>query len=342
MARKLSYHWATSRYVLGRDDGQRVRFDITCAEEMPSAVFAYRLMALNPNTGERAGFFSHVCSPTDLEEYPESEPRPGHIPEWFRLPYVDVLLASVPEATKYISDIRSDLRRLKRSLDNLDQISPTGDETVGPAGPCEVSSSSVVSDSSDVVSSSSASFGAPQTLSDVGSFVRTFGAGVNWTAYEAASSESSADASVYRQVTLYAGQSSCWLLVQGFDLRDISIDAIIDGIVVRFAIRDGSPGASSASSVSADDVADPRVTYLRLYHPELGPVGADRSGQTITGPDWQEIELGGPTDTWQANLPAKIVRRGDFGVMLRVGLSDDFGKAEVQLSAITIDVYYRE
>ena len=143
--RRIKISWATSRYILGRYDGIRIRFDVLSSAEMPIRIFAYRMLPLNPSTGAKVGHFSNVCSPSDIEEYPEDEPIAGHRPEWFRLSFVDVYVRSLEEADDFITKVRRDVRRLKRTLDIMDTLGSGGEENLGADEP---SSSSLSSSSS--------------------------------------------------------------------------------------------------------------------------------------------------------------------------------------------------
>jgi len=351
MARRLKYKWTTSRYVLGKDDGYRIRFDIECADEMDDAVFAYRLRPLDPSTGEKAGFFSHVCSPVDLEEYPKNEPRAGELPEWFRLSYIDVVVRSVTEAERFIEDIRADLSRLKTNIDRLDSISPAGEFDVGGDGTCPGSSSSssaAAEPPSD--SSSSASLGDLEMIRAVGTFEQSVGSGADWEAINAgAGSEVGISDSVSGQIaynrsktTLQCGQVTKMLLIQGFSTQKLPENAEIVGIFAQLHIRDASGGPSSASSASAGDADDPRLFYFRLYNPDLGPVGDEKSGNAqIFGSDWQVLAMGGASDDWNAGLTAEIFNRGGFGVALIVGVTDDLDHAVVEVDGVELEIYYR-
>jgi hypothetical protein len=86
-----------------------------------------------------------VCSPTDLEEYPEDEPIPEQRPEFFRLDYIDVVLRSRSEVHAFIRDVAEDVYTLKRTLDLTDRMLPGGEIWIGGE---PVSSSSSLSSSS--------------------------------------------------------------------------------------------------------------------------------------------------------------------------------------------------
>ena len=130
MARAIKVSWASSHYRYGRDDGVRVRFDVTCATDMDTHIFAYRMLPAD-GKGAAAGFFSHICSPVDLAEYPADEPRVGESPEWFRLSYVDVYLRSVTEAENFVEIVRADIHRILTTLTTMDTLIPGGEDIVG-------------------------------------------------------------------------------------------------------------------------------------------------------------------------------------------------------------------
>jgi hypothetical protein len=141
--RRINLTWAVSRYNFHSTDGVRLRITASDAYLMPSKVFAYLLLPMKPGAGEREGAFSHVCSPTDLAEYPEDDPIPGSRPEWFRLDYVDVHLRSRSEVKALIQDIVDDVQALKSTLDIMDNLIPGGSIWIGTA-PDDSSSSAGV------------------------------------------------------------------------------------------------------------------------------------------------------------------------------------------------------
>jgi hypothetical protein len=131
--RRVRLTWQVSRYNYHATDGIRVRIVASDALLMPIKIFAYLLLPLKPGESERVGAFDHVCSPTDLEEYPEDEPIPDTRPEWFRLDFVDVLLRSRAEVEAFIRDVAEDVQRLKATLDLTDTLLPGGQIWIGDA-----------------------------------------------------------------------------------------------------------------------------------------------------------------------------------------------------------------
>ncbi len=141
--RRINLTWAVSRYNYQTTDGIRVRITATDANLMPSKIFAYLLLPMKPGAGEREGAFSHICSPTDLAEYPEDDPIPGSRPEWFRLDYVDVHLRARSEVKAFIQDVVDDVQALKAALDLMDNLIPGGSIWIG-GEPTDSSSSAGV------------------------------------------------------------------------------------------------------------------------------------------------------------------------------------------------------
>ncbi|NDE17361.1 hypothetical protein EBZ80_20765, partial [bacterium] len=113
-------------------DGIRVRITASNAANMSDKIFAYQMLPLKPGASEKVGAFDHVCSPTDLEEYPEDDPIMNARPAWFRLNYVDVLLRSRAEVKSFIESVIDDVQRLKTTLDLTDTLLPGGETWVGP------------------------------------------------------------------------------------------------------------------------------------------------------------------------------------------------------------------
>lgn len=129
--RRIKLSWVVSRYRFESVDGIRVRITATDAALMPDKIFAYLLLPLKPAADERVGAFDHVCSPTDLEEYPEDTPVPNARPEWYRLNYVDVIVRSRAEVHDFIKNVVEDVQRLKETLDLMDDLLPGGEAWIG-------------------------------------------------------------------------------------------------------------------------------------------------------------------------------------------------------------------
>jgi hypothetical protein len=129
--RRIKLTWEVSRYFFHSTDGIRVRITATDQNLMPDKVFAYLMLPMRPGGDVPVGMFDHVCSPVDLEEYPEDEPLPNARPAWFRLEFVDVLLRSRAEVDAFIRDVVEDVQRLKNTLDTADNLLPGGNIWIG-------------------------------------------------------------------------------------------------------------------------------------------------------------------------------------------------------------------
>jgi hypothetical protein len=129
--RRIKLTWQTSRYYSSNTDGIRVRIEATDANLMPDKVFAYLLLPVKAGADNKAGMFDHVCSPTDLEEYPEDEPVANARPAWFRLDYVDVLLRSREEVDDFVRAVQQDVMALKVALDRVETLEPGDDMWIG-------------------------------------------------------------------------------------------------------------------------------------------------------------------------------------------------------------------
>lgn len=360
MARKIKIRWATSRYIVGRDDAIRVRIEVVCADGMEEKLFAYRMLPKSPQTGSTRGFFSHICSPADFSDFPEDEPIATHVPPWFRLSYVDVLVRSETESEAFIEDVRSDIRRLIRSLQAIDNVFLTGEDDFLTGIQCFSSFSSVSSVSSGS-SGSSRSLGPVKSLKSTGTFEQNLGYGQEWVPIGtgAGSPVGSSDSLSpltrnMSRVGLMGGLVSRQLLIQGYDFDALPPNAVLEGLVASLTTRDATLLGSSISSAAAPDssssslsvdspILAPLLTYFRLYDPEIGFVGDEKSNNyPIFGPDWQVLPFGGDNDLWSAGISVDTLRRrGDFGIGLIVFLPDDINQARVDVDGVEIEVFYR-
>ena len=116
-------------YVPNVIDGFRFTLCVTSAIMMPTKIFRFRLVpskvqataAQPPTAIELMGAFDGVCSPADLEDFPEDWPVQNARPPWYRLDYVDLILRSRAIADKAYEVIIADVRHLVDTLDTMDQ-----------------------------------------------------------------------------------------------------------------------------------------------------------------------------------------------------------------------------
>jgi len=258
MSRSLTMQWAVSNYIVGTHDGIRVRITITCNEDMESEVFAYRQLPYDPSTGELAGYFSHICSPVDLAEYPRNRVAAESSMPWFRLPFIDVLLRSTDEAAEFVSLVQSDLIRLKRSLDNLATLTSTTTVTVGTG--CTEDEESTESSDSDTVEGSLAL--AEYAMAAAAHAIVFDSQGLWEVVGDGADSDTETPASLAR-ITLQPGTASHVLQISGFDVSTIPDAAIITGISAIVSIRDATTDSEDSSSL--EYAYPPVLSAIRAY-----------------------------------------------------------------------------
>lgn len=366
--RSVRIKWASSHYTLPKDDGIRIRIECECAVGLSTKLFAYRMEPVMPG-GVTNGFFSHICSPVDMAEYPEDAPTPGQSPEWFRLDFVDVLVRSVLEAEDFILIVREDVRRLLRTLNKMDTIFTQGTEIVGDVS-CQPSQSS--SESSTGPLPSSESYSAIASLLATGTSEQSVGVGVSWVSVGtgAGSPIGTSDSLALNRsrVDLQAGVSSALLLVQGFDFSGLPDDAVIAGVRSRVLLRDATSDSASSNSLSADSnssqgsepAACPILTLLALQHPDRG-MGTNRAtNECVGGSAWETLIHGGDGDLWGFSaLTGKDLKDGAFGLGLVVrNNSEPLGDETtvgclivpdyqtsafaVEVDGVELEVFYRE
>lgn len=342
MTRGLRLRWACSYYRLGRDDGIRVRFDVVASTGLSSRIFAYRMRPVSP-VDRREGFFSHICSPVDLAEYPEDAPVEGDSPEWFRLPYVDVLVRSVTEAENFVQAVREDARRLVATLRQTDTLMPGSEETVGTVADDDSESSSASPEDPDTPE-----YGPVTFAEAVGTLVQTVPPGEDWThdaggaGTEIGDSDSSEGViGVGRSViTLQPDQVSQLLLVQGFDFSGIPPDARITGLTASVYIRDLQADDSGPASLPAEDCS--RLCFLALQTGQPGDYVNKAQHDCLPGPLWGQIAAGGVSDLWGlSQVPGSVARDGMLGLRLGVDNPSDIPR-QIEVDGVRLQIAFQE
>jgi hypothetical protein len=115
-------------FVAHAIDGFRFTLNVVSANQMPTKIFRYRLVpsqvkasASEPPTAiELMGAFDGVCSPADLEDFPEDWPAQNARPPWYRLDYVDLIVRSRAIADDTYQAILGEVRHLVETLDLMD------------------------------------------------------------------------------------------------------------------------------------------------------------------------------------------------------------------------------
>ena len=350
VTRGVTYRWAASNYRVGRDDGIRIRFDIVEACGVDREVFAYRLLPTTPGTGDKEGHFSHICSPVDIADWPKDAPLAGHVPEWFRLDYVDILIRSTAEAADFLWIVREDLASLNETLRRMDTLQAGTTETIGDVCP----SSSSESSGSASSESSAASEGSLGPLESISSYARValgLGPGATWEDVGDGAGTPTTDGD-YTRVELSRGQSSQLLRLHDFDFAALPDGADIAGIEVQLVLRDVNTVAESSSEAAASESSDcaepgrvldltPRLHLLTVQHPDAGNGDNRAAFEAVPGPAFTAMLFGSDEWLWQKEWAASDFKRGEFAVGCLFGLSFDAASAVVDVEGVNVTVYYR-
>jgi hypothetical protein len=129
-------------YVPNVVDGFRFTIQITGATQMPTKIFRYRLVptkiqpAVNqpPTAIEYLGTLDGVCSPADLEDFPEDWPVQNARPPWYRLDYVDLIVRSRSIADQAYQAILFEVQSLVDTLYLMNQQVAAPPVTITPGG----------------------------------------------------------------------------------------------------------------------------------------------------------------------------------------------------------------
>lgn len=297
VSRSITLEWASSHYIYGVHDGVRVRITVTCAENLDTEIFAYRMLTTDPTTGAKAAFFSHVCSPPDLVEWPKNAIDPMSSPQWLRLPYIDVLVRSVAEAEEFVRLVKEDVFRLKTTLDNMGTLTDTTTITYGSGCTTDDNTDSDT-DSSEPETVYSWSSESEHLDAAAGGLV--FAPQSAWVIIaDGASTAPETPASLAR-IALLPGTSSPVLPISGFDVSALDPLTQITGITATLRLRDATDGDNSLGSIGSDSdgvIDGPQLAAVRLY---AAGYSSDNlaAGEEIIGPEWDVLQAGGSDDTW--------------------------------------------
>lgn len=134
--------YAQTPYTSQSITGFRFKVVAYGANLMPNTIFRYAREALNARDGTYRLAFDGVCSPSDLEEFPEEAPIVGVFPEFCRLDYVDLVFRSQSLAEDAWNIILEEVSNLVKTLNTMDVIKPEADLKIGNPPNAEFPSSS--------------------------------------------------------------------------------------------------------------------------------------------------------------------------------------------------------
>lgn len=123
--------YVQTKYVVNNVDGFRMKIDAYDANNMSAAIFRYLRAPFSAATGTYSDEFDGVCSPSDMEEFPENSPTANSNPAWFRKDSVDLVFRSQTTANETWDKIVSDVNVLVNTLDIMDIIQPEITVSIG-------------------------------------------------------------------------------------------------------------------------------------------------------------------------------------------------------------------
>jgi hypothetical protein len=117
-----------NHYVDNYHAGFRCRIEVMAVNNLPSEkLFAYIAVPVAGESGIKKGQFSHVCSATDLEEFPEDDPDPQSAEQFFRASVVDLVVPTKSIAEDFVSLVTTDVEML---VNTYQQFTDMSEETV--------------------------------------------------------------------------------------------------------------------------------------------------------------------------------------------------------------------
>jgi hypothetical protein len=126
-------------YVPNVVDGFRFTVTATSANLMPTKIFRYRVIPVQlranpagpPVEIDHRGSYDGVCSPADLEDFPEDWPAADARPPWFRKDLVDVIVRSRAIADEAYEILLEEVRILVATLDLMDDQEAAAQVVIG-------------------------------------------------------------------------------------------------------------------------------------------------------------------------------------------------------------------
>jgi hypothetical protein len=132
----------SSPYADGISTVFRLRVTASRAYLLPREVFAYRAIPLQPGQAAPTAIFSHICSPSDLDDFPVGAPYDGAVPPWFRLDFCDLQFRNRRDGLSALAQVEADVQRLIEALDAADLLVPGTPVRLGAPFPDDVGSGS--------------------------------------------------------------------------------------------------------------------------------------------------------------------------------------------------------
>lgn len=134
--------YAQTKYNNEAIEGFRFKAVAYGGNDMPNKIFRYGREALNAREGSYRLAFDGVCSPSDLEEFPEDAPLVNSYPEFCRLDYIDLVFRTQEEAEETWTVLVSEISNLVNTLNAMDGITAETTLKIGDPPPSDGPASS--------------------------------------------------------------------------------------------------------------------------------------------------------------------------------------------------------
>ena len=306
----------TGAIASGQPDGYgvRLKLEVTETAGIDKEIFIYQQRPLDVTAGTFVGDFNHVCSPTDMGNYPvnqaQTEVSKSGLPQFYRSHFVDLLFDSIADADEAEQALWEDIFLLKLNVDRLSRLTSEQVVVVGP--PAGIANS--VIDLPTPPPAPPQNYGTTQSTQASPTMARSLGHSL-WAAWNVQA----------QTVVVPAGKNSQYLLLQGFDFSAIPETAKLVGLTV---------------ALSFDSAPPARLEWLMINLPD-GPAG-DNLAEDIAAPAAEalthnyEIVRGSDAELLGTNATTANVKRGEFGLMALVDSPYEVdGAAAITAVAIT-------
>jgi hypothetical protein len=123
------------RFVEGRTQGFRLRFEVIEAVGVDPNIFVYEIKN-RPGYTSKDFFFQNIASPSDIEEYPAGQPEDINavgISPFFRLSEADLIFRSAQAVGEALEKVKQDLLGLIESIEWMEHLVALPEIEVGTA-----------------------------------------------------------------------------------------------------------------------------------------------------------------------------------------------------------------
>ena len=109
-------------YIVNGQTCYRLQIHTQNAQNMTDKIFLHHKVQQDPYSATLKDVFTSVCSPSDIEQFPEDGPTENE-PPFYRLNYLDVVEDSLTKVEYFWESIKSDVLSLKIALEEGRRLS---------------------------------------------------------------------------------------------------------------------------------------------------------------------------------------------------------------------------